>query len=139
MLLDSLPSPATPEPGRLTWIPSSFANTAVMMKKTSRFITKSSIGARSMPDDSFSAPETRRVRISELEVVREQLGLAARAAVEVVHRVEARDADSEARERADHRLRHAVGHRARVGGAAQRHRLEHAEHAAHRADQAQQR
>src|SRR5688572_5725431 len=135
MLLDSLlPSP-TPEPGRLTWIPSSFANTAVMMKKTSRFITKSSIGARSMPDVSCSAPETRRVRMSELEVVREQFRLAARAAVEVVDRVEARDAHREARERADHRLGHAVGHRARVGGSAQRHRLEHVEHAAHGADQ----
>src|SRR5687768_8179135 len=104
MLFDSLlPSP-TPPPGRLTSIPTSFANTAVMMKKINRFITKSSIGARSMPECETSAPETRRVFISELEVVREQLGLAARAVVEVVDRVQARDADREARERADHRL-----------------------------------
>ena len=42
-------------------------------------------------------------------------------------------------QRADHRLRDAAGHRARVGRAAQRHRVEHLEHAAHRADQAEQR
>ena len=35
--------------GRLTVMPISFTNTAVMMKKMSRFMTKSSIGARSMP------------------------------------------------------------------------------------------
>src|SRR6185436_3468510 len=124
MLFDSLPPSPAPEPGRDTSIPTSFANTAVMMKNTSRFITKSSIGARSIPEWLPSAPETRRVLISELELVREQLGLAARAMVEVVDRVQAGDAHREACERADHRLRDAVGHRARVGRSEQRHRFE---------------
>ena len=38
--------------GRLTVRPTSLTNTAVMMKKISRFSTKSSIGARSMPVSS---------------------------------------------------------------------------------------
>src|SRR5215475_6182316 len=100
MLFDSLLLSPTPPPGRLTSMPTSFANTAVMMKNTSRFITKSSIGARSMPEWLSAAPETRRRFISELEVVREQLGLAARAVVEVVDRVQARDAHRESRQRA---------------------------------------
>src|SRR4029450_8537137 len=95
MLFASLLPPPTPPPGRLTVIPASFANTAVMMKKTSRFITKSSIGARSIPEWLPSAPETRRVFISELEVVGEQLGLAARAVVEVVDGVEGGDGHRE--------------------------------------------
>src|SRR5436190_1735553 len=123
MLFDSLPPSPAPVPGRLTWIPTSFANTAVMMKNTSRFITKSSIGARSMPEWPLSAPDTRRVFISELEVIREQLGLAPRAVIEVVDRIEAGDAHGEAGQRADHRVRHTAGHRARIRGAAQRHRL----------------
>src|SRR5258705_824559 len=139
MLFDSLPPAPAPVPGRLTWMPTSFANTAVMMKKTSRFITKSSIGARSIPEWPTSAPDTRRVFISELEVVREQLGLAARAVVEVVDRVQARDAHRESGERADHRVRDAARHRARIGSAAQRHRLEHLEHAGDGADQPEQR
>src|SRR5262245_42387865 len=139
MLFDSLLLSPTPPPGRLTSMPTSFANTAVMMKNTKRFITKSSIGARSIPEWLPSAPDTRRVFISELEVVREQLGLAARAVVEVVDRVQADDAHREAGECADHRVRDAAGHRARVRGAAQRHRLEHLEHAGDRADQAEQR
>ena len=49
MLLDSLFSADDEEFGRLTLIPTSFRNTAVMMKKISRLRTKSSIGARSMP------------------------------------------------------------------------------------------
>ena len=39
--------------GRLTVRPISLTNTAVMMKKISRFSTKSSIGARSMPVSSL--------------------------------------------------------------------------------------
>src|SRR4029453_15447170 len=99
MLFDSLVPSPTPPPGRETRIPTSFANTAVMMKNTSRFITKSSIGARSMPEWLPSSPDTRRrVLISELELVREQLRLAARAVVEVVDRVQAGDADGETRQ-----------------------------------------
>ena len=60
--------------------PDSFTNTAVMMKKISRLITKSSIGARSMPWDDFVAVRcARRVRMAQnSKLVREQLGFPAR-------------------------------------------------------------
>src|SRR5262249_14513821 len=73
--------------------------------KMSRFITKSSMGARSMPVVSpLRLRLWRRIRISELEVVGQELGLAACAGLEVEDGVEAGDADREARHRADHRV-----------------------------------
>ena len=142
--ISMLPASAVGAPAlaevRLTASPNSLAKTAVMMKKISRFITKSSIGARSIP---VASPRTlrlcRRIRISVLEDVREHLRLPTRARLEVVDGVEARDADRESGQRADHRVRDTAGHRARVRRSAQRHRIEHLEHAADGADQAEQR
>src|SRR3990172_1818906 len=107
-------------PGRFTSRESSLVNTAVMMKKISRFNTKSSIGARSMPVDS-SVSKCRRSRISEGEPVGEELGLPPGPRLEVEDRVEPRDADGEARHGAEHRVGDAAGHRARVGRAPQGH------------------
>ena len=67
--------------GRLTVMPISLTNTAVMMKKISRFRTKSSIGARSMPVSSLvladAAWSLRQLRMSVREPVGEPLGFAA--------------------------------------------------------------
>src|SRR5262245_30351752 len=126
--------------GRLMLRPNSLVKTAVMMKKISRFITKSSIGARSMPVVSPGRLRLwRRIRISELERVGEELGLPARARFEVEDRIEAGDADCQAGQGADHRVGDAVRHRARVRRAAEGHRVEDLEHAADRADQPEQR
>src|SRR5262245_44566418 len=105
-------------PGRFTKIYSSLVKTAVMMKKISRFSTKSSIGARSMPVDS-SVSKCRRSRISEREPVGEELRLPPGPRLEVEDRVEPRDADGETRHRAEHRVGDAARHRACVGRAAQ--------------------
>src|SRR5215467_10451942 len=92
--------------GRFTVSPDSFTNTAVMMKKISRLITKSSIGARSMPcAPSWPSSEARRLRSRiwlETQLIGEQLGLADCARLEVVDRKQTGDADGEARHRADH-------------------------------------
>src|SRR2546421_12957627 len=96
--------------GRFTISPSSLMKTAVMMKKISRFSTKSSIGARSMPWlSSWRRWMWRRRRTSvDREVVGEQLGLALGPRLEVVHRVEPGDAHRQAGQRADHRVRDAA-------------------------------
>src|SRR5690606_24634857 len=127
--------------GRFTMSPASFTNTAVMMKKISRLITKSSIGARSMPCDPWCPDSDCRLTrmTSEAELVRQQLGLPNRARTEMVGRPQPGDADRESGHRADHRLGHAARHAAGVGAAAERHRVEHLEHAADRADQPEQR
>src|SRR5262245_56522922 len=107
MLIGMLPAPsdldcsAAPV-GRFTTRPSSFTKTAVMMKKISRLRTKSSIGARSMPWLSPTCFMCLRSRISEVELIREKLGFPLRAQLEVVHRVQARDAHGQPAERADH-------------------------------------
>src|ERR1051326_727395 len=97
-------------------------NTAVMMKKISRFSTKSSIGARSTPWlSSWRRWGWRRRRTSvDREVVGEQLGLALRSRLEVVDGIEAGDAHRQAGHRADHRVGHAARHRAGIGRSAQR-------------------
>src|SRR5262245_43878718 len=108
MLIGMVPAPSlggvvfTSPCGRFTLRPSSRTNTAVMMKKISRLRTKSSIGARSMPWLSPVCFACLRSRISEREPVGEKLGLPLRAQRVVVHRVQARDADGETGERADH-------------------------------------
>src|SRR5262245_16976624 len=140
MLLDSFDPSARPAPGRLTSIPSSRVNTAVMMKKISRFRTKSSIGARSMPVvDSCALLAPRLRRISVLEAVRQQFGLAAGPVPEVVDGIDAGDAHREPRHGADHGVGDPAGHGAGVRRPSQRHRLEHLEHPAHGSEQAQQR
>src|SRR5689334_25073293 len=93
--------------GRLTVMPTSFTNTAVMMKKISRFRTKSSIGARSMPVSLSSwccRWALRRMSVGEL--VSQQFGLDLRLLAEVERRVDARDGYREAAHGAHHRLRH---------------------------------
>src|ERR1041385_6496818 len=78
--------------GRDTVMPTSLTNTAVMMKKMSRFRTKSSIGARSMPVvETSSVWRCLRRRMSVGESIREQLGLDLRARGEVVDRIQAGD------------------------------------------------
>src|SRR5690606_17489649 len=103
--------------------PDSFTKTAVMMKKISRLMTKSSIGAKSMPCDPSCPSDTRLARrmVSiplEAQLIRQQLRFPRGARAEVVHGPQAGDADREAGHRADHRLRHAARHAAGVGVAA---------------------
>src|SRR3546814_10241061 len=65
--------------------------------------------------------------------------LALDAHLEAVEEKHAADADDQAGQRRDHRVRYTVGHRPRVGAAADHHAVEHFEHGGDGAEQAEQR